>query len=293
MSNTWIVAASPQIAALVEVGRSLGGTVTVVAVTQDASPYLGADRVVAVPLSEGVPAEALAPTVAAVIDAQPGDVVLAPNRPAERVIAGAVAASLGAPLLSGVTSMCSGAAEVARYGGITLEQVSTAGVLVAVIEGGGAAVGAPAPVEQAAGPGYDAQVTGEQTKPVEHVDLTAARRIVGCGRGFRAEDDLAMARDLATVLGAELGCSRPIAEGQGWLEKDRYIGISGQHVGPEIYVAVGISGQIQHTAGMHDSRVVVAVNNDPKAPIFSQADYGLVGDLYEVLPALTDALRRF
>ncbi len=292
MSNTWIVAAGPQIAALVEVGRSIGGTVTVVAVTGGATQYLGVDKVVVVPVPAGVPAEAMAPAVAVAVDAQPGDVVLAPNRPAERVLAGAVAARLGAPLLSGVTSIRSGAAELARFGGITREQVASASVLVAILEGGGPTEGLEAPVERAGGPGYDAKVTGQQTKQVEHVDLIAAKRIVGCGRGFRAEGDLAIARDLAAALGAEIGCSRPIAEGQGWLEKERYIGISGQHVGPDVYVAVGISGQIQHTAGMQESRVVIAVNNDAKAPIFAHADYGLVGDLYEVLPALTDALRR-
>ncbi len=291
MSNTWIVTADPHIAALVDVGRAIGGTITVVAVTGDGAQLLGVDRVIVVPAAAGVPAEALAPAVAALVAARPGDVVLAANRPAERVLAGAVAARLGAPLLSGVRSIGPGAAELVRFGGIALEQVTSASVLVGILEGGALASGEAAPVEVATGAVHSARITGQQTTEVEQVDLTAAKRIVACGRGFRAEADLALARELASALGAEVGCSRPLAEGQEWFSKDRYVGISGQHVGPEVYVAVGISGQLQHTAGIQESKAVVAVNNDPEAPIFAQADYGLVGDLYDVLPALAAALR--
>ena len=91
-------------------------------------------------------------------------------------------------------------------------------------------------------------------------------------------------------MGAELACSRPLAEGTAWLSKDRYVGVSGMHVAPDLYLAAGISGQVQHTSGMSDSKVVVAVNSDANAPIFEVADYGIVGDLYDVLPAITAAL---
>jgi len=99
-----------------------------------------------------------------------------------------------------------------------------------------------------------------------------------------------MANALADALGAEIACSRPLAEGTAWLSKDRYVGVSGMHVSPDIYVALGISGQVQHTSGMADSKIVVAVNNDENAPIFQISDYGIVGDIYEVVPALTAAL---
>ena len=121
-------------------------------------------------------------------------------------------------------------------------------------------------------------------------NLAAARRIVAAGRGFKAEEDLQIARNLAAALGAELACSRPLAEGTAWLSKDRYVGVSGMHVAPDLYLAAGISGQVQHTSGMSDSKVVVAVNSDADAPIFEVADYGIVGDLYDVLPAITAAL---
>ena len=97
--------------------------------------------------------------------------------------------------------------------------------------------------------------------------------------------------ELASALGAEVACSRPLAETVDWMPKSRYVGVSGQKVKPDIYVAVGISGQMQHMAGARDARTIVAINSDGDAPIFAQADYGIVGDLHEVLPALTRALR--
>ena len=90
----------------------------------------------------------------------------------------------------------------------------------------------------------------------------------------------------------ELACSRPLAEGVSWFEKKLYVGISGAQVSPELYIAVGISGQLQHVVGMNKSQTVVAINSDSDAPIFEQADYGIVGDLYAVLPELTKALAR-
>ena len=110
------------------------------------------------------------------------------------------------------------------------------------------------------------------------------------GRGFAEEKDVDLARSFAAAMGAEIACSRPLAEGNGWLSRETYVGISGQRVAPDVYVAVGISGQIQHTAGMDESKIVVAINKDDKAAIFDIADYGIVGDLYDVLPALTKAL---
>ena len=96
---------------------------------------------------------------------------------------------------------------------------------------------------------------------------------------------------LAEVLEAELACSRPLAEGSNWMPRDRYLGVSGKTVAPELYVAAGISGQIHHSAGVNRSQVIVAINDDEEAPIFEQADYAVVGDLYAVLPQLTELLK--
>ncbi|MCW5979384.1 MAG: electron transfer flavoprotein subunit alpha/FixB family protein [Bryobacteraceae bacterium] len=123
------------------------------------------------------------------------------------------------------------------------------------------------------------------------VDLSTAELIVAVGRGIQDKDNLHLAEDLARALGAELAASRPICDNT-WLPMERQVGSSGQTVSPKLYVAVGISGAIQHLVGMKGSRTVVAINKDPDAPIFDVADYGIVGDLFEVVPLLTAELRK-
>ncbi len=124
----------------------------------------------------------------------------------------------------------------------------------------------------------------------EGADISTASRVVGVGRGFGKREDLAMAEKLAQAIGAEIGCTRGIAEDSHWLPSERYIGISGQKVKAELYIAAGISGQVQHVAGVRDSKIIVAIDTNEKAPIFAAADYGIVGDLYEVLPLLAGAM---
>jgi electron transfer flavoprotein alpha subunit len=122
------------------------------------------------------------------------------------------------------------------------------------------------------------------------VDLTQAPIIVAIGRGIKAPENIPLAENLAKVLGAELAASRPICD-EGWLPMERQIGSSGQTVAPKLYLALGISGAIQHVVGMKGSRTIVAVNKDANAPIFEVADYGIVGDIFEIIPALTAALK--
>ncbi|HSZ17986.1 MAG TPA: electron transfer flavoprotein subunit alpha/FixB family protein [Terracidiphilus sp.] len=122
------------------------------------------------------------------------------------------------------------------------------------------------------------------------VDLGSAQLIVSVGRGIKEADNLSLVQDLASALGAELAASRPICD-SGWLPIERQVGSSGQTVSPKLYLAIGISGAIQHLVGMKGSQCVVAINKDPDAPIFEVADYGIVGDLFDVVPALTEAVK--
>lgn len=123
------------------------------------------------------------------------------------------------------------------------------------------------------------------------VDLTAAELIVSVGRGIKEKENIAIVEALAKVLGAELAASRPICD-NGWLPMERQVGSSGQTVAPKVYLAVGISGAIQHLVGMKGAKAIVAINKDPHAPIFEVADYGLVGDLFDIVPALTEEIRK-
>ncbi|RRC96442.1 electron transfer flavoprotein subunit alpha/FixB family protein [Schaalia canis] len=289
MTNTWILTTNEHVTNLVDTAKAIGGTATVIAVAPTAPSIAGVDRVIHVPTADNVPAEAYAGVVAGLLAEAAGDVILAANRPAERSFAGAAAAALALPVIVGATNVSATGAEVARYGGLTNETVSFNGAVL-VLEGG-----APADADGPAAETHEATPMGASVVSVQPAssgpaNLAAARRIVACGRGFKTEDDLAIAQGLADALGAEMACSRPLAEGTAWMSKDRYIGVSGMHVSPDIYVALGISGQVQHTSGMADTKIVVAVNNDANAPIFQIADYGIVGDIYEVVPALTAAL---
>jgi electron transfer flavoprotein alpha subunit len=143
-------------------------------------------------------------------------------------------------------------------------------------------------------------VNAEQirTKPLDlfkeaksAVDLTQAPLIVAIGRGIKAPENIPQAEALAKALGGEIAASRPICD-EGWLPMERQIGSSGQTVAPKLYLALGISGAIQHVVGMKGARTIVAINKDANAPIFEIADYGVVGDIFEIMPALTEALEK-
>ncbi len=123
------------------------------------------------------------------------------------------------------------------------------------------------------------------------VDLSQAERIVSVGRGIKEQANIAIAQKLAEALGAEIAASRPICDA-GWLPMERQVGSSGQTVAPKLYLALGISGAIQHLVGMKGANTIVAINKDPDAPIFEVADYGIVGDLFEIVPAIIEAVKQ-
>jgi len=140
-----------------------------------------------------------------------------------------------------------------------------------------------------------AQIRSRPSEPfrvsAQTVDLTSAVVIVSVGRGIKEKDNIPLVEELAAALGAELAASRPICD-NGWLPMERQVGSSGQTVSPKLYLAIGISGAIQHLVGMKGSKSVIAINKDRDAPIFEVADYGVVGDLFELVPALTAAVKK-
>ena len=271
----------------------------VVVVTTDAAPEgfaaAGVDKLVALK-GAGAPesfVSAIADTV------KEASVVLFGATSRGKDIASKVASKLGASLVSEAQSLSieGGALVTTRmtYGGLAMNTEKSVFPALATIPSRSyeeAAAGAAAEtvtVDAAA----DSRVTVVSTSPIEHegVDITEAERLVSVGRGLAKVEDMAMVKELASALNAEVACSRSIAEDYHWLPVETYVGISGQKVKPELYFAIGISGQIQHIAGMRDSKVIVAIDTNDKAPIFEAADYGIVGDMYEVVPKLIAALK--
>jgi electron transfer flavoprotein alpha subunit len=136
------------------------------------------------------------------------------------------------------------------------------------------------------------KVIERKVKEKEVKDISEARVVVCVGRGIEKEEDLAIARQLAEVMGGSIACTRPIAEELHWLPEDLCIGLSGVQVKPDLYLGIGVSGQVQHITGIRNAKVIAAVNKDENAPIFKAADLGIVGDLYDVMPKLISELKK-
>jgi len=300
--NAWIVVADqPMVGNLITVARSLGGPVAaVVAGPQSVAETVangGVDKVVWCHAPDDAPPEASAQAVADAVAADPPRVVLAGRNPGERVLLGAVAARLKAAVLTGARTVSldgdSTTVVNAVFGDISDETVAVSGPVALLLDGGPVppAAGPGAPIEEITVAPLGLKVVETITHGFEKVDLNAAHRVIGVGRGVKAKEDLAMVEELAEAIGAEIACSRPVAEGLNWMGKDRYIGSSGAHIAPQIYLALGISGQLQHMVGVTGAETIVGINTDASAAIFTQTDYGMVGDLYQLVPAITAALR--
>lgn len=292
MSDVWIIAHDPSAGnALARSARALGDRVNAVSIGAGALP--AADLTLVIDPAEGTLPEAYARPVAELLRSRGASLVLLDSSAQSRLLAGQVAAHLGVSPVNatGVTPGVPLVVTRLAYGGLAVatEEV-VAGVAVLVLapgalperDGAGAGASEAVAVEPVAG----MTLLETRAKGGETVDLAAAKRVLGVGRGFAAEADLELARAVAGKLGAELACSRPIAEGVGWMPAERYLGVSGATIKPDLYLAVGISGQVQHLVGVNNAKVIVAINSDKNAPVFAHADFGVVGDLYQVLPEL-------
>jgi electron transfer flavoprotein alpha subunit len=219
-----------------------------------------------------------------------------------REVAGRLAGVLDLPATTGATSLRLDGdglrveREALSGNAVATERIVRRPAIIAVMPG--VTAGAPGPIatcerrDHAAAPtALLSERTDVRPKAGGQLEIEKAERIVTIGRGLRKKEDLALIEALAKALGAEVGCTRPLAAESGWLTDDHWIGLTGHRVHPKLYVAVGVSGAVQHLVGMRSSQVVVAINKDPNAPIFAQADYRITGDLYQVVPALTKALK--
>lgn len=288
-----------ELAELCSGARSLGTQVEAIVIGhQDVS--LNADKIYSIPAQNNVMLEDYTDTIAAIIDKSEADLLLIEPTKRCKLIAGRLAAMRGTSVITDIIEITA-TLETRRmvYGGTAIrKEKAVSGTMFAMVSTGtltpAADLAVKGTVEIAAyiEPSSKIKVVSRTQKPKVTVNLQSAKRVIGVGRGIANENDLAMIRQLATVIGSEIGCTRPIAEAEKWLPKETYIGVSGLMLVPEVYIAIGISGQIQHTVGINRSKVVIAINKDKNAPIFKQADYGIVGDLYKVVPALINGLKQ-
>ena len=259
----------------------------------------GADRLLYCQPSDGAVPEDYAAAVAQEVKKEASALVIVNNTIRGRCLAGKLGVLLDTAVLTSVNALERSGEELVCcrmvYGGIAQRSEVFTKPYGVLTVGGGVFEAAAEPAQAAVAPFEGLPQGGLKRiactpKKEGGVDLVAAKRIVDVGRGLAQEADLELCRKLAAALGAEVGCSRPVAENNKWLPKSNYMGITGVQVKPELIVALGVSGQIQHIGGINKSRVIVAVNKDKSAPIFKNADFGVVGDLYKVVPALFEKL---
>lgn len=265
----------------------------------NAAAACGADAILYAPVSADGAPEDYAKAIAAEVKKNDTAVVFVGNTIRGRALAGKIGVLLDTAVLTnpGEIAEENGALVCTRtvYGGTAQRKtaVATAYAVVA-LNAGSFEVTELAPCTAIAKLEGEPEGTikriGKTAKQEGSVNLAVAKRIVDVGRGLAAEADLEMVNKLASVLGAEVGCSRPVAENNKWLPKASYMGITGTQVKPDAIFVMGCSGQVQHIGGINKSKVIVAVNKDKGAPIFKNCDFGVVGDMYKIVPALIEKL---
>ena len=255
-----------------------------------------ADKIIRIALPADAVYDDAYATVISVFDAEQPAVILAePTRHVKSVV-GRVAAHANTSVITDVMSFEGVGARSLYFGGVAERVQKAAGDVAVYTVGAGAFEGAEASganaVEEVAwvAPASAVRLVSSKPRALSGVDLNKADVVVAAGRGFAEESELDLARELCDKLGAGLACSRPLTEGVNWLPTELYVGVSGLMLSPKAYVACGISGQMQHMVGCNRAGTMFAINKDKNAPVFKQCDYGIVGDVKDVLPKLVAAL---
>ena len=286
-----VIAEHPEAARELAAGaRTLADEVSLVAF--GSAPEHVADAAYIVEVPAGAVADDAYLTIQSVYDAERPAVVLA--EPTRHV--GRLAAAADAAAITDVTAFGDAGAQSLYFGGVGERVRKAAGdVAFYTVAPGTFADVEPAGIAVAEtvawiAPARPLRLVSSREREKGGTDLFKAEAVVACGRGFAEESELDLARALADKIDGGLACSRPLTEGVDWMPQSTYVGVSGLTLTPKVYVACGISGQMQHMVGCNRSGAVFAINKDKSAPVFKQCDWGLVGDIKDVLPALTAAL---
>jgi electron transfer flavoprotein alpha subunit len=255
-----------------------------------------ADKVIALEVPADQAKEAAFETICQIYQNEQPEIVLSEPTCRLKNIVGRLAAHEGASVITDVTAFHEGVTESMYFGGVGVREAkSTSPTAFCTV-----APGAFGEVEASGtdvietydfiAPSAPLSCLSCEPLPPAEVDLNAADRVVAAGRGFANEELLHLAREFSKNIGGELGCTRPLTESENWFPREAYIGVSGLILTPEIYVGIGVSGQMQHMVGVNRAKLSFAINKDKNAPIFSQVDYGLVGDIESVLPLINAKL---
>ncbi|NLH01907.1 MAG: electron transfer flavoprotein subunit alpha/FixB family protein [Clostridiales bacterium] len=260
----------------------------------------GAKCVLYCPTESCIP-EDYCKAIASEVKKSPCALVLLNNSVRSRCIAGKLGAYLDTAVITCASEIVADNGDIVCkrtvYGGAAISSQAFTGSYGVITVGNGifGDIDAKYPVTEkieqiSEKPECTVKIIARNEKKSGGTNLAAAKRIVDVGRGLASEEDLDMCNQLASLLDAEVGCSRPVAENNKWMPISNYIGLTGTTVKPDLLFALGVSGQVQHIAGINKSKVIVAINKDKNAPIFKNADFGIVGDIYKIVPALIKKL---
>ncbi len=315
MSGVWIISENHrQSTELLNIGRQLAdkmGTRAAALLYQDLEHAQdcvshGADEVMLLPtLSSEQPAESCIRVIVEESKKGDPDLILLSATPRGKNMAALLAARLNAGLVSSCTQIDYDeesktlVMERLAYGGAAVQKVicsarpAMATIPPRTYEAAMPETGRQGNVRELPLPSHSPiKVIERKVKEKEAKDISEARVVICVGRGIEKEEDLALASQLAEVVGGSIGCTRPIAEELHWLPEELCIGLSGVQVKPDLYLGIGVSGQVQHVTGIRNAKVIVAINKDENAPIFKAADFGIIGDLYDVVPKLISELKK-